>query len=52
MAADLKLIPDSDYLLREISHLKDQLEPRLSRYPSIDPIAFRRGLKEFLEHTR
>ena len=47
---DLKIVPDSDKALQSIPDLKEKLrinvEPRLFRYPAIDPKSFRRAVEE------
>ena len=35
-----------------LRELFDEIEPRLYRYPAIDPAAFRRALEAFLEEVR
>ena len=35
-----------------LRELFDEIEPRLYRYPAIDPAAFRRALEAFLEEIR
>lgn len=35
-------------LSRLVEHF-DEIEPRLFRYPAVDPVAFRRALEEFLD---